>query len=87
MNKCLTILLNVLIWDQHATPGGIFDLFICIAGGMIHQQSPMSADKSVSVAPTEDQDDAFEEEVSDTSKEVNLIETGLVPPAKRRVVG
>jgi len=47
----------------------------------------MSADKSVSVAPTEDQDDAFEEEVSDTSKEVNLIETGLVPPAKRRVVG
>ena len=87
MNKCLTILLNVLIWDQHATPGGIFSLFICIAGGMIYQQSPMRADKSVSAAPTDDQDDAFEEEVSDTSKEVNLIETGLVPPAKRRVVG
>jgi len=41
VNKCLTILLNVLIWDQHATPGGIFSLFVCISGGLIYQQSPM----------------------------------------------
>lgn len=41
MNKCLTILLNVLIWDQHATPGGIFALAVCISGGMIYQQAPM----------------------------------------------
>jgi hypothetical protein len=41
MNKCFTILLNVLIWDQHATPGGIFALAVCISGGMIYQQAPM----------------------------------------------
>lgn len=33
--------MNVMIWDQHATPGGIFSLFICISGGLIYQQSPM----------------------------------------------
>eukprot|EP00980_Cylindrotheca_fusiformis_P001686 scaffold381_cov138-Cylindrotheca_fusiformis.AAC.22 len=41
MNKCLTILMNLLIWDQHATAGGIFALFICISGGMIYEQAPM----------------------------------------------
>ena len=88
MNKCLTILLNVIIWDQHATPGGIFSLFICITGGMIYQQSPMRADKQSVGAPTaDDPEDTFEEEISDASEEVNLIEKGTVPPAKRRVVG
>jgi len=41
VNKCLTILLNVMIWDQHATPGGLFSLFVCISGGLIYQQAPM----------------------------------------------
>lgn len=87
MNKCLTILLNVLIWDQHATPGGIFSLFICIAGGMVYQQSPMRADKLSAEIPGADADDAFEDEISEAAEEVNLIEKGTVPPAKRRVVG
>lgn len=86
MNKCLTILLNVIIWDQHATPGGIFSLFICIAGGMIYQQSPMRADKLAGADAAAEPDDAPEEVVSDDSEEVNLIEKGTVPPAKRRVV-
>lgn len=41
VNKCLTILMNVLIWDQHATPGGIVSLFVCISGGLVYQQAPM----------------------------------------------
>lgn len=47
MNKCLTVLLNSLIWDEHAKPGGIFCLFVCIAGGMIYQQAPMRSEQKV----------------------------------------
>jgi hypothetical protein len=50
MNKCLTILLNLLIWDQHAQPGGIFCLFICIAGGMIYKQAPMRGEAQAKAA-------------------------------------
>ncbi len=85
MNKCLTILLNVIIWDQHATPGGIFSLFICIGGGMIYQQSPMKVEKQTDAPPAAD-DEAFEEEISEDGEEVNLIEKGTLPTAKRRVV-
>merc|ERR1719343_906637 len=65
MNKCLTIILNTLIWDKHANPGGIFSLFICIAGGMIYKQAPMRSNKIYS-ATTDDGDDdgAFEALIS-----------------------
>jgi len=55
MNKCLTILLNTLIWDQHAKPEGIFCLFVCIAGGMIYKQAPMRSE--LNTAPTVSADD------------------------------
>jgi hypothetical protein len=87
MNKCLTILLNVVIWDQHATPGGIFSLFICIAGGIVYQQSPMRGEKTVAMPPSAD-DDAFKADMSTSSddggEDVNLIEKGTSPGAKRR---
>lgn len=41
LNKFLTILLNVLIWDKHATPFGIFALVICLGGGAFYQQAPL----------------------------------------------
>ena len=41
VNKCLTILLNILIWDQHANTQGILSLFVCLAGGIIYKQAPM----------------------------------------------
>lgn len=41
INKCLTILLNTVMWDKHAPPGGIIALLVCLAGGTFYQQSPM----------------------------------------------
>lgn len=41
MNKCLTVLVNLLIWDQHAPPEGIVSLSLCILGGVLYQQAPM----------------------------------------------
>ena len=41
MNKCLTVLLNLVIWDQHAKGGGIASLGLCLVGGALYQQSPL----------------------------------------------
>ena len=41
MNKCLTIMLNFMIWDQHAEPRGIACLFLCLVGGSVYKQAPM----------------------------------------------
>ena len=38
MNKCLTILGNVMLWDKHATPAGIASLFLCLGGGFLYRQ-------------------------------------------------
>ena len=63
MNKCLTILLNLLIWDQHAAVGGTFCLFICIAGGMIYKQAPMRSETKVAKTVTAD-DDEFKADIT-----------------------
>ena len=46
MNKCLTILLNILVWDQHAQPMGIASLFLCLVGGSLYRQAPMRKDNT-----------------------------------------
>ena len=38
MNKMLTVTINVLIWDKHASICGIISLGVCIAGGSLYQQ-------------------------------------------------
>lgn len=50
INKFITILLNVFIWDKHATPLGIMALVFCLIGGSFYQQAPMrSVDKPLGV--------------------------------------
>ena len=41
MNKLLTVLINVLIWDKHAPPAGIAALCVCLGGGALYQQAPL----------------------------------------------
>jgi drug/metabolite transporter (DMT)-like permease len=48
INKCLTILLNLVVWDQHAPMGGILSLLICLVGGTLYQQAPMREDSATS---------------------------------------
>ena len=43
VNKMLTVLINVLIWDQHASARGICALLLCLAGGALYQQAPLRA--------------------------------------------
>ena len=38
--KVLTVLINVAIWDKHATPKGLGFLCICLVAAFFYQQSP-----------------------------------------------
>ncbi|KAJ7563430.1 hypothetical protein O6H91_03G110700 [Diphasiastrum complanatum] len=39
VNKLLTVIINVLIWDKHASNTGILFLVLTIVGGVMYQQS------------------------------------------------
>ncbi|WZY75205.1 hypothetical protein YC2023_021589 [Brassica napus] len=39
VNKFLTVVINVVIWDKHATPVGLVCLLVTICGGVGYQQS------------------------------------------------
>ena len=41
VNKFVTVLLNVLIWDKHSTPAGLFAVCLCLCGGCLYEPSPM----------------------------------------------
>ncbi|GFR45180.1 hypothetical protein Agub_g6568 [Astrephomene gubernaculifera] len=38
--KIITVVINVLIWDKHATPTGIAFLLVCVLAGTFYEQSP-----------------------------------------------
>jgi solute carrier family 35 len=40
VNKFLTVLLNVVLWDKHSTGVGIFSVCICLLAGTLYQQAP-----------------------------------------------
>jgi len=48
MNKMLTVTVNVMIWDKHASSSGIGALCLCLVGGTLYQQAPLRE-----TAPTE----------------------------------
>lgn len=57
LNKCMTVIVNTLIWDNHASPAGIASLFLCLVGGSFYQQAPMrkrERDASYSLAEKQD---------------------------------
>lgn len=47
LNKIATILVNVLIWDKHASAAGTISLFICLCGGVLYEQAPMKKQREV----------------------------------------
>ncbi|EFJ47374.1 hypothetical protein VOLCADRAFT_105165 [Volvox carteri f. nagariensis] len=41
--KIITVVINVLIWDKHATPAGIGFLLVCVFAGTFYEQAPKRA--------------------------------------------
>lgn len=40
VNKFITVLLNVMVWDKHSTPFGVFSVCVCLMAGSLYQQAP-----------------------------------------------
>ncbi len=40
VNKFITVLLNVAIWDKHSSPWGLFAVCVCLLAGTSYQQAP-----------------------------------------------
>lgn len=40
VNKFLTVLLNVAIWDKHSSPTGLVAVCLCLLAGTFYQQAP-----------------------------------------------
>lgn len=43
VNKFITVLLNVAIWDKHSTPLGLLAVCLCLGSGSLYQQAPRRA--------------------------------------------
>ncbi|XP_038879504.1 GDP-mannose transporter GONST3 isoform X2 [Benincasa hispida] len=60
VNKLLTVVINLVIWDKHSTFIGTVGLLICMFGGILYQQStsskPKAATKEVRVDETVDEE-------------------------------
>ncbi|XP_024356955.1 GDP-fucose transporter 1 [Physcomitrium patens] len=62
VNKLLTVVINVMIWDKHASNLGLGSLLITIVGGILYQQSTTKKSPSVpapvaSTPPSTDTDE------------------------------
>ncbi len=40
VNKFLTVLLNVIVWDKHSSPVGLTAVCVCLLCGSFYQQAP-----------------------------------------------
>lgn len=69
MNKCLTILINLSMWDQHAPPGGIAALFLCLVGGSLYRQAPMRIVSLSNKEVANQADDVWETDLNMEDKE------------------
>ncbi|ERM97809.1 hypothetical protein AMTRI_Chr01g129570 [Amborella trichopoda] len=62
VNKLLTVVINLMIWDKHSTFIGTFGLLICMFGGVLYQQST-SKPSSPCKLPTEKAGDGEEKKL------------------------
>ncbi|KAE8694749.1 GDP-mannose transporter GONST3 [Hibiscus syriacus] len=81
VNKLLTVVINLVIWDKHSTIVGTVGLLICMVGGVMYQQSTSNKPKAVNVVTaqeTEEQQKLLEmqnnTQAKNNEKEVTEIE-------------
>ncbi|GLC40057.1 hypothetical protein PLESTF_000932700 [Pleodorina starrii] len=49
--KVLTVVINTLMWDKHASPLGIAALLVCVFAGTFYEQAPKRPAKEASAEP------------------------------------
>lgn len=67
VNKLLTVVINLVIWDKHSTWVGTVGLLICMLGGVMYQQStskPKAAKEATAGVNEEEQQKLLEMQVN-----------------------
>ncbi|KAJ4706235.1 GDP-mannose transporter like [Melia azedarach] len=62
VNKLLTVVINLVVWDKHSTWVGTVGLLICMFGGVMYQQSMSNKPKAEAVKATKAQETEEEEQ-------------------------
>ncbi|GFP80794.1 gdp-mannose transporter gonst3 [Phtheirospermum japonicum] len=57
VNKLLTVVINLVIWDKHSTVVGTVGLLICMFGGVMYQQSTSNKPKPASEVKSGESDE------------------------------
>ncbi|EOY16316.1 Golgi nucleotide sugar transporter 3 isoform 1 [Theobroma cacao] len=57
VNKLLTVVINLVIWDKHSTFVGTVGLLICMIGGVMYQQSTSNTPKAVNEATAQEREE------------------------------
>ncbi|WOL01454.1 hypothetical protein Cni_G10170 [Canna indica] len=57
VNKLLTVVINLVIWDKHSTLIGTIGLLICMFGGVLYQQSTIKPKKAEAEAKAQVRDE------------------------------
>ncbi|CAN1313403.1 GDP-mannose transporter GONST3 [Linum perenne] len=71
VNKLLTVIINLVIWDKHATFIGTVGLLICMTGGILYQQSTSNKPKAAPAVVPEEEEIKLLEMQSNSMKEVS----------------
>ena len=84
LNKLLTVVLNIVVWEKHSSPLGTAFLLICLFGGAFYQQAPLRLAQPAAFAKLEDaaRDRAEAEAAEGSSASVEAVEAEA--PATRR---
>ncbi|XP_042459796.1 GDP-mannose transporter GONST3-like [Zingiber officinale] len=61
VNKLLTVVINLVIWDKHSTLIGTIGLLICMFGGVLYQRSTTRPQKPEAETETENKDEEQQE--------------------------
>ncbi|XP_023519216.1 GDP-mannose transporter GONST3-like isoform X1 [Cucurbita pepo subsp. pepo] len=82
VNKLLTVVINLVIWDKHSTFIGTMGLLICMSGGILYQQSSSSKPKEVVGAQEtveEEQQKLLDDRPSNSDEQQKQVEMPSVP--------
>lgn len=79
VNKLLTVVINLVVWDKHSTFVGTLGLLICMFGGVMYQQSTMKKPNAAQEAKPQEQDEEQEKllemQENKESNGINIKET------------
>jgi len=76
VNKLLTVMINLVIWDKHSTWVGTVGLLICMLGGVMYQQST-SKPKAATQETTQEDEEQLKLLEMQVNSETNISDTEI----------